>query len=81
MVTKLRFGQGNPDAATDAADADATADQNNLYMSPSQATQNVREHNIKVLDEYLSSFGKLEAREFESSRFDSACIKRFDEQT
>jgi len=53
MVTKLRSGQGNPDAATDAAAADATADQSNLYMSPSQATQNVREHNIKVLDVYV----------------------------
>ena len=39
MVTKLRSEQGNPDAATNAAAADTTADQSNHYMSPSQATQ------------------------------------------
>ena len=38
MVTKLRFGQGNPDADTDAAAA-ATADDSNPYMSHCQATQ------------------------------------------
>jgi len=32
MVTKLRSGEGNPDAAAD------TADKNNPYLSPSQAT-------------------------------------------
>jgi len=36
MVTKLRFGQGNPDADADAA---ATADDSYPYMSHCQATQ------------------------------------------
>jgi len=68
MVTKLRSGQGNPDAATDVADA--TADQSNLYMSPSQATQNVREYNIKVLDVYVELWETRGKR-----------VRVFDEQT
>ena len=38
-MTKLCSGHGNPDADDDTAEAGATADESNPYMSPFQATQ------------------------------------------